>query len=67
VLALFVFAGLQNALFLTSFEQRAMGVVTGALLLVSVLVPNAGSFAQRARDAMRRRRQRLRGVEVGGV
>jgi rhamnose transport system permease protein len=67
VLALFVFAGLQNALFLTSFEQRAMGVVTGALLLVSVLVPNAGSFAQRAREAMRRRKQRLRGVEVGSV
>ena len=33
VLAIAVFAGLQNALFLTNFQQSAMGVVTGSLLL----------------------------------
>jgi rhamnose transport system permease protein len=55
VLAIAVFAGLQNALFLTNFEQRAMGVVTGGLLLLSVLIPNGSSFARRARDVLRRR------------
>src|SRR4051812_43190714 len=55
VLAIAVFAGLQNALFLTDFNQQATGVVTGALLLVSVLIPNAGSFVRRGRDVMRRR------------
>jgi rhamnose transport system permease protein len=55
VLAVFVYAALQNALFLTSFPQRAFGIVTGCLLLISVLVPNAGSFVRRAREALRRR------------
>jgi rhamnose transport system permease protein len=55
VLAVFVYAALQNTLFLTSFPQRAFGIVTGCLLLISVLVPNAGSFARRAREALRRR------------
>src|SRR5204863_8443124 len=44
VLAIGVFAGLQNALFLSNFEQRAMGVVTGTLLLLSVLIPIGSSF-----------------------
>jgi rhamnose transport system permease protein len=60
VLAVFVFAGLQNALFLSNFPERALGVVTGGLLLVSVLVPNASSFAARARDLLRRREVRGR-------
>jgi len=55
VLAVFVFAGLQNALFLTNFNELALGIVTGGLLLVSVLVPNASSFVQRARDSLKRR------------
>jgi rhamnose transport system permease protein len=55
VLAIAVFAGLQNALFLTDFEQRAMGVVTGTLLLLSVLIPNGSEFVRRGRDFMRRR------------
>jgi rhamnose transport system permease protein len=55
VLAIAVFAGLQNALFLTDFEQRAMGVVTGTLLLLSVLIPNTSAFVQRGRDLLRRR------------
>jgi rhamnose transport system permease protein len=58
VLAIAVFAGLQNALFLTNFEQRAMGVVTGTLLLLSVLIPNGSSFVRRARDVLRRRELR---------
>lgn len=41
VLAVIVFAGLQNALLLTNFNQEATGIVTGALLLISVFVPNA--------------------------
>src|SRR5205085_7177212 len=58
VLAIAVFAGLQNALFLSNFEQRAMGVVTGTLLLLSVLIPNAAAFVRRARDILRRRELR---------
>ena len=55
VLAIAVFAGLQNALFLTNFEQRAMGVVTGTLLLLSVLIPNVSAFVDRGREFLRRR------------
>ncbi len=55
VLATAVFAGLQNALFLTNFQQSAMGVVTGTLLLLSVLIPNLSAFAERGRDLLRRR------------
>lgn len=58
VLAVFVFAGLQNALFLSNFNELALGIVTGGLLLVSVLVPNLGSFAERARDLFKRRARR---------
>jgi rhamnose transport system permease protein len=55
VLAIAVFAGLQNALFLTNFQQSAMGVVTGSLLLFSVLIPNVAAFVERGRDFLRRR------------
>jgi rhamnose transport system permease protein len=58
VLAIAVFAGLQSALLLTNFEQRAMGVVTGTLLLLSVLIPNGSMFVHRARDVLRRRELR---------
>ena len=58
VLAVFVFAALQNALFLTSFPQEAFGIVTGGLLLVSVLVPNASEFAHRGRELLKRRQPR---------
>ncbi len=63
VLAIAVFAGLQSALFLTNFEQRAMGVVTGSLLLLSVLIPNASTFVRRGRDVLRRRELRNAAVE----
>ena len=64
-LAVFTYAGLQNALFLTSFPQRALGIVTGGLLIVSVLVPNIGSFVQRAREGLRRREVRGRAAIEG--
>ena len=47
VLAVLVFAGIQNALLLTNFNQEAIGIVTGALLLASVFVPNAGRWVRR--------------------
>jgi rhamnose transport system permease protein len=55
VLAVFVFAGLQNALFLSDFPDRALGIVTGGLLLVSVLIPNISSYVERGRRALQRR------------
>ncbi len=62
VLAIGVFAGLQSALLLTNFNQQALGVVTGSLLLLSVLIPNGSLFVRRARDTLRRRQ--LRGAVV---
>jgi rhamnose transport system permease protein len=47
VLAVLAFAGIQNALLLTNFNQEATGIVTGALLLASVFLPNAGRWARR--------------------
>ncbi len=61
VLAVFVLAGLQNALFLdNSFPESALGIIPGILLLVSVLAPNASSFVRRGRDLLRRRALRER-------
>ena len=44
VLAVLAFAGIQNALLLTNFNQEAAGIVTGVLLLASVFVPNAARW-----------------------
>ncbi|MFY9774874.1 MAG: ABC transporter permease [Trebonia sp.] len=46
VLAVLVFAGIQNALLLTNFNQEATGIVTGALLLASVFLPNAARWVR---------------------
>jgi rhamnose transport system permease protein len=47
VLAVLAFSGLQNMLLLTNFNQEASGIVTGALLLASVFVPNAARWLRR--------------------
>jgi rhamnose transport system permease protein len=65
VLGVFVYAALQNVLFLTTFPQRAFGIVTGGLLLISVLVPNAGSIARRVRDLKKRRARGRAALEAG--
>jgi rhamnose transport system permease protein len=64
-LAVCVYAGLQDMLLLTNFNQEATGIVTGAILLASVFVPNAGSAAARLTGQLRRRRDRARPAEAG--
>ncbi len=54
VLAVLAFAGIQNALLLTNFNQEATGIVTGALLLASVFLPNAGLLVSNAGRLIRR-------------
>src|SRR6516165_1703694 len=49
VLAVVALAGLQGALLLTNFNQEAIGIVIGGLLLISVFVPNAAPVLARAR------------------
>jgi rhamnose transport system permease protein len=57
-LAVLAFAGLQNALLLTNFNQEATGLVTGGLLLVSVFVPNAAMFVRYLRGVVTRTARR---------
>jgi rhamnose transport system permease protein len=60
-LAAFVYAGLRSALLLTSsFNENDFQVVSGGLLILSVLVPNAASFLHRARALMKRGQARSR-------
>ncbi len=54
VLAVLAFAGIQNALLLTNFNQEATGIVTGALLLASVFLPNVGLLLSSTSRLMRR-------------
>jgi len=49
VLAVLAVAGIQNALFLSNFNQEATGLVIGGLLLLSVFVPNLAFLSARAR------------------
>ena len=50
VLGVLAFTGIQNALFLSNFNQEAAGIVTGALLLLSVFGRNAASYTGRLRQ-----------------
>jgi rhamnose transport system permease protein len=54
VLAVLAFAGLQNALLLTNFNQEATGIVTGALLLASVFVPIVARWLRHLPRLLRR-------------
>jgi rhamnose transport system permease protein len=65
VLALLIFSGIQNVLLLTNFNQEAVGVITGGLLLLSVLVPNIGEFRARARRLSGRNRKRQAPSQAG--
>ena len=49
VLAVLAFAGIQNALLLTNFNQEATGIITGALLLISVFGRNSAALVGRLR------------------
>ncbi|HUB69324.1 MAG TPA: ABC transporter permease [Acidimicrobiales bacterium] len=49
VLAVLLYCGLQSALLLTNFNPNALEIVTGGLLLLSVIIPNAGELSARAR------------------
>jgi rhamnose transport system permease protein len=54
VLGVLAFAGIQNALLLTSFNQEAASIPVGGLLLVSVFVPNVAALTARLRAALAR-------------
>ena len=67
-LAAFVYAGLHSVLLLSSsFNDNDFQVVSGALLILSVLIPNLPSFVQRGRELWRRRAARGRVVALGGA
>lgn len=66
-LAAFVYAGLRSALLLTnSFNENDFQVVSGGLLILSVLVPNIASFAERARALVKRGQARERARLLAG-
>lgn len=58
ILAVLVYCGLQSALLLTNFNANALEIVTGGLLLLSVLIPNGGELLSRARLFSNRYRRR---------
>ncbi|MGC8626816.1 MAG: ABC transporter permease [Acidimicrobiales bacterium] len=58
VLAVLVYASLQSALLLANFNPNGLEIVTGGLLLLSVLIPNAGELSSRARYFLNRYRAR---------
>jgi rhamnose transport system permease protein len=56
-LAALVYAGLRSALLLTSsFNENDFQVVSGGLLILSVLVPNMAAFSRRGQAMLGRRR-----------
>jgi rhamnose transport system permease protein len=67
-LAAFVYAGLRSALLLgTSLNENDYEVVSGGLLILSVLVPNAATFARRGRELMARRSRGRAGARTQGA
>jgi ribose/xylose/arabinose/galactoside ABC-type transport system permease subunit len=52
ILGLLAFAGIQNALLLTNFNEEASGIVAGGLLLLSVFVPNSAAFGGRLKELL---------------
>jgi rhamnose transport system permease protein len=58
VLAVLVYSGLQSALLLTNFNANGLEIVTGGLLLLSVLIPNAAELSARAHRFINRHRSR---------
>jgi rhamnose transport system permease protein len=67
VLGVLAFAGIQNALLLTNFNQEASGVVAGGLLLLSVFGRNAASYARRLREWSPARRRRTEAAAIDGA
>jgi len=60
-LAAFLYASFHSVLLLSSsFNDNDFQVVSGGLLILSVLIPNLPSFVQRGRELLRRRRARMR-------
>jgi rhamnose transport system permease protein len=57
-LAVLVFAGLQNAILLTSFPQDATGIVTGGLLLVAILLQGGALVEKLGRMSVRAKASR---------
>jgi len=55
VLGVLAFAGIQNALLLTNFNQEAASIPVGGLLLISVFVPNLATLTGRIRGVIARR------------
>lgn len=49
ILAVLVYSALENALLLTNFPENALGMVTGGLLLISVVIPNGKEIMDRIR------------------
>jgi rhamnose transport system permease protein len=62
-LAAFIYAGLHSVLLLSNgFTDQDFPIVSGGLLILSVLIQNAPSYGRRAREWNRRRRARRRSV-----
>jgi rhamnose transport system permease protein len=67
-LAAAVYALLRSALLLTSsFNENDFQVVSGGLLILSVLVPNLAAFARRGRELIARRRGRGAAAAASGA
>jgi rhamnose transport system permease protein len=64
-MAAFIYAGLHSALLLSSaFDDNDFQVITGGLLILSVLIPSVPLFVRRARESRRLRQARRRSRSV---